>query len=102
MKNFLLAVLLLAPLAASADDVCESVASLAKSAAKARDKGHPLEDVLSVVTKGRDEASKAIRSTIRSVYDSRELSPDEIEESYLSKCVEDSPEQQAAPSHWRT
>lgn len=89
MRNLLVTLLLLAPLTGSAaDSICENLASMAKSAAVARDNGHSLKTALSVVNQGDDDADKLIRNTIRRVYSSRALSPEEIEEIYLSKCTE--------------
>lgn len=89
MRKLLLTLLLLAPLTASASDsICEDLAGLAKKAAVARDNGHSLKVALSVVSQGDDDADKLVRNTIRRVYSSRALSPDEIEEIYLTKCTE--------------
>ena len=89
MRNLLVTLLLLAPLTGSAADcVCENLAGMAKSAAVARDNGHSLKAALSVVNNGDDDTDKLVRNTIRRVYSSRALSPEEIEEIYLSKCME--------------
>ena len=99
MRNLLLAVLLLAPLAASADkSECEIVAELAKAAAEARDHGTPLAMMLDASKD--EEVGNLVRSVIRMAYSSH-LPPDKLEELYLSQCPKLSPEQPAQPS-WRT
>ena len=90
MKNLLLALLVLAPLTASAsatDEACESLANFAKGAAVARDDGHSLEAALGVI-KGEDETANSARGTIRRVYSIPTLSPDEVKEFYLLRCTE--------------
>ena len=87
MKNFLLALLLLAPLTASASVQvsCESMANVAKEAAEARESGLPLEAALSVTT-GDGEIEELIRTTVRMAYNIRLLSPEGIKEVYLANC----------------
>ena len=100
MRNLILALLLLAPLTASADkSECEIVAELAKHAAEARDRGTPLAGMLDASK--NEEVGNLVRSIIRMAYSSH-LPPDKIEELYLSQCAEPSPEQQPAPTYWRT
>lgn len=91
MKNFLLVLLLLAPLTQAADEdlsACEHLASLAKQVAVTRDNGHSLKAALGAVGKGDDETDVRVRNTVRAVYRSRLLSPEEVEEIYLASCDE--------------
>ena len=91
MKNFLLVLLLLTPLAASADEdlsACEHFASLAKQVAVARDNGHPLKGALKAVGNGDEYVDIQVRNTVRLVYRSRLVTPEEVEEIYLAKCDE--------------